>query len=173
MVKRTCSFCKGKISITKKSYKKSTMVLKSDTTVPFDVVISANQQITNLLHCKGTMLEKKKKKWQYHGTFSCQFLFPKGSSSTVAVLKRSRGQDKTKVRLDRHGLHPLSLFLSVSVANKRRLLRAAGGPLRRRKPLHSSSVVNEVFSPESCAVYSSSIIALIFQSLFAQSDCCY
>lgn len=146
------------------------MVLKSDTTVPIDVVISANLQITNLLHNKGTML---KKKWKCHGTFSCQFLFPKGSLSTVALLKQPRGQDKTKVRLDRHGLHPLSLFLSVSAANKRRLLRVAGGPLRRRKPLHSSTVVNEVFSPESCAVYSSSIIALIFQSLFAQSDCRY
>lgn len=35
------------------------MVLKSDTTVPFDVVISASQQIANLLHYNGTMLKKK------------------------------------------------------------------------------------------------------------------
>lgn len=75
MVKRTCSFCKGKISITKKSYKKSTMVLKSDTTVPFDVVISANQQITNLLHCKGTMLGKKKKSDSTMVLFHVSFYF--------------------------------------------------------------------------------------------------
>lgn len=80
----------------------------------------------------------------------------------------STWQNEGLVRLAR-----ASSPLSLSVVNKRRILRAAGGPLRRRKPLHSSAVVNEVFSPESCAVYSSSIIALIFQSLFAPSDCRY
>lgn len=42
-----------------------------------------------------------------------------------------------------------------------------------KKAAQSGAVVNEVFSPESSAVYSTLIIALIFQSLFIQSDCCY